>query len=201
MPRSFWGSLLYMATYFPFRVRQRRWQYSWPMELTPKWYTHPEQFTILPLLDEPFSDPSRSSPSEIAIDLSDIPPPSLPTAFQEEEEEEVVETEKERFSSNSSAAPSKSHSPTNTRSSIEVNNGPKAGSLHRLRTDLPRFLFMIFYFIFLPFSFSMREREHSAATDRQESYHVTHIIFYYTKYLFEDPYREISSNQQGPIHQ
>lgn len=59
---------MYMATVLPRMMRKRRWQYSWPMELTPMWYTHPEYSAVLrplpplPLLRLPRSgDPASES--------------------------------------------------------------------------------------------------------------------------------------------
>ena len=75
------GSRLYMATDLPRMTRKRRWQYSWPMEFTPRWYTHPEYSAALrslpplplPLLRLPRSgDPaSESSTSEISPAAAD----------------------------------------------------------------------------------------------------------------------------------
>lgn len=47
-----WGSRLYMETYFPLIKRNRRWQYWWPMEFTPKWYTQPKLLLSDPLLPD-----------------------------------------------------------------------------------------------------------------------------------------------------
>ena len=62
---------MYMATVLPRMTRKRRWQYSCPMELTPRWYTHPEYSAArrplpplpLPRSGDPASESSTSDTS------------------------------------------------------------------------------------------------------------------------------------------
>lgn len=77
IPGFLLGSRLYMATVLPRMTRNRRWRYSWPMEFTPRWYTHPEDPAVLrplpplPLLWLPTSgDPASESST------SDTSPPA-----------------------------------------------------------------------------------------------------------------------------
>lgn len=60
MPGISLGSRLYISTYLPRMKRYRRWQYSRPIEFTPRWYTHPPTAPAPPPdpLETSFSDPS-----------------------------------------------------------------------------------------------------------------------------------------------
>lgn len=65
MPGLSLGSRLNISTYLPRMERKRRWQYSWPIGFTPRWYTHPENSHV------PLSSPKTEDPPDSDRSLPD----------------------------------------------------------------------------------------------------------------------------------